>query len=193
MKKFSMTLMFGLLLTLAISASAMARPVSSPWPWMMRAWEWPPSRVVSISPSTRSKPAPHSSNCRTSSGPWRTTCSTVSVAQPAAGPQRVGDVRLERIVLAEHRGDAALGLPGVAVFEARLADDDDIALFGRLQGRPQTGDARADDHAIGEKLARRDRIDIDQVPPRLAELNPLGRHRPLCFSCSPILYATLHE
>ena len=77
-KKFSMTLMFGLLLTLAISVSAMARPVSSPWAWMMRAWEWPPSRVVSISPFTRSKPAPQSCNCRTSSGPWRTTCSTVS-------------------------------------------------------------------------------------------------------------------
>ena len=113
--------------------------------------------------------------------------------EPAAGPQGVGDVRLERVVLAQHGGDAALGLPGIAVFETRLADDNDVAVVGRFEGGPQAGDAGPDDHAIGEKLVRRDRIDIDQVPPRLAELNPLGRHRPLCFLLTHTVTTAFHE
>jgi len=80
-------------------------------------------------------------------------------------------VRLERIVLVEDRSDSALGLPGVGVFQAAFADDDNVASFGHLQRRPQARQARAYDDAIGEKLVRRHRIDVNQV------LNPLAVRR----------------
>ncbi len=103
------------------------------------------------------------------------------VGDSAAGAERVGDVRFERVLLPQHRGDAALGVPRVALVDVALADDDDVAVVGGLEGGPQAGDARPHNHAVGEKLAGRNRIDVHQVPPGLAETDLLGRRRSLPF------------
>ena len=92
----------------------------------------------------------------------------LGIAQSAAGGQRVGDVGLETIAFPQDRGDAALGLPGVAVFEAGLADEDDVSLLGRLDGGPQAGNTGPYDHAVGKELGRGDGVDIHQVPPKRA-------------------------
>jgi hypothetical protein len=76
------------------------------------------------------------------------------VTYPAAGLDCIGYMRLECVVVIQHRGDAALGLPGVAVLQAALADDDNGSAYPGFDGGSQTGYARSNDHAVREQLMR---------------------------------------
>ena len=72
----------------------------------------------------------------------------VAVAEAGAGDQRVLDVRLEGILRAPHRGDAALRVGGGALRQAVLGQDDDRARLGGLEREGQAGEAAADDQEI---------------------------------------------
>ena len=54
----------------------------------------------------------------------------------------------------KHAGDAALGVVAVALLDAVLGDDQHIEVARHLQGRPQPGDAGADDQQVGEDVRR---------------------------------------
>ena len=57
------------------------------------------------------------------------------VIQPGAGDERVLDVGLERVVLVEHGGDAALRVLRVRLVARALRDDDDLAVRRRPRAR----------------------------------------------------------
>ncbi len=72
------------------------------------------------------------------------------VAQARARHQRVVEVLLGGVALAQGRGYAALGPAGGAVVEAGLGDDDGAQAGGvAAQGRGESGDSGADDHDVG--------------------------------------------
>ncbi len=73
-----------------------------------------------------------------------------TVAQAAAGLERVLDVTLEAVFVGQDRSDAALCVPGVAVAEGAFADKHDAAGFGGFQRRAEAGDAGTDDQAVRE-------------------------------------------
>ena len=66
--------------------------------------------------------------------------------------ERVLDVPLEGVVVAEHRGDAALRPVGVRVVRALLGDDDDPAVLGGPQREVEAGDPRPDDQVVRRQL-----------------------------------------
>ena len=55
------------------------------------------------------------------------------VAEARAGDERVLDVRLERVALGEHGGDAALRVLRVRLVARALGDDDDVAVRRGLE------------------------------------------------------------
>src|SRR5207249_874442 len=82
----------------------------------------------------------------------------VAVAEAVAGSERVGDVRLEAVLRAPHRGDAALRVAAVALGEAVLGDQHDAPgarAAGAAAGVPHAG---ADDARGAARRAR-------QAPP----------------------------
>src|SRR5207249_5528914 len=72
----------------------------------------------------------------------------VAVAEPVAGGERVGDVRLEAILRAPHRGDAALRVAAVALGEPVLGDQHDVPHARALERAGETGDAAAEDQEV---------------------------------------------
>ena len=81
------------------------------------------------------------------------------VAQSAAGLERVGDMVFDPVLAAQHRRDAALCVPGVALVQRPLADQRDIPLSGRFDRGPQARDARSDDQAVRKQLLSRTGVD----------------------------------
>ena len=78
----------------------------------------------------------------------------LAIAQAIADHQRVGDVLLERVVVGQHRGDAALGPVGVGVAGRALGDDGDPAVGGGVEREGQAGDAGAQDQIVGPRPRR---------------------------------------
>jgi hypothetical protein len=54
-------------------------------------------------------------------------------------------VQVRRIVGADGRGDASLGITGVSFFGFRFGEDEDVAGAAQLDRRAKRGDAAADD------------------------------------------------
>ena len=80
------------------------------------------------------------------------------ISDAAAGFHRIGNMRLETVRRGQHRSDAALCVPGIAVGKGTLADQRNIAMLCRFQRRPQTGNAGPDDQTVRKQLLRRSRI-----------------------------------
>ncbi len=77
------------------------------------------------------------------------------VAEPCAGPDRVGGVALGVVVRAHRGGDAALRAAGVGAVERRLGDDGDGAVLGGDQRGVESGQPAADhDHVAARHLIR---------------------------------------
>ena len=97
-----------------------------------------------------------SSSCRArsgrgrASGPSRTTdLDDVAMAEPGAGDERVLGVRLEAVLRAPDRGDAALRVLARALGQAVLRDQRDGAVACALERAGEPGDAAADDEDFG--------------------------------------------
>jgi hypothetical protein len=69
--------------------------------------------------------------------------------------------------LTKHRGDAALGFPGVAVLQSVFANDDDATVICCFDSGAKTSDAGPYNQAIGEELLRRGRVDIYKIPSKV--------------------------
>ena len=76
------------------------------------------------------------------------------LAEAGSGADRILEVQLGRILIAERRGDAALGQEGGRVAQHALADQRDLPFARRAHGRRQAGDAAADDDDVVEALGR---------------------------------------
>lgn len=99
------------------------------------------------------------------------------VAQARARDERVVEMLLGGVALAERRGDAALCPARGAVVEAGLGDDDGPQ-SGRLaaQGRGESGDTGADDHDVGgDGPAGRGRVQA-YAGRRTGGCGPCGTH-----------------
>ena len=72
----------------------------------------------------------------------------IRVAKPGSGLEGVADVEFERILVAHHAGNPALGPSGVGVRRSALGDKRDTALVGGLQSERESGDAAAEDDEI---------------------------------------------
>ena len=72
----------------------------------------------------------------------------VAVAEPVAGGERVGDVRLEAVLRAPHRGDAALRVAAVALGEPVLGDQRDVPGARALERAGEAGDAAAEHQEV---------------------------------------------
>ena len=72
------------------------------------------------------------------------------IAEARPGPQGVDHMGFHRVVGEHRRGDATLGVPGVAVRQGRLGHQGDgVAGVGRPDGGDQSGQAAADDEDVG--------------------------------------------
>jgi len=94
----------------------------------------------------------------------------VFVAYSTTGPEGVVDVSLEGVCFVEDGGDAALGFPGIAVFEAVFAEQQDVTVPGGFDGGAEAGDSGSDDEAIGESLVGGDGVDIDEVSSEIGRI-----------------------
>ena len=74
------------------------------------------------------------------------------VAQRAAGLERVADMVLEAVFGVHDAGDAALGVGAVRYGESILGDHQHRQPRIDGQGRPQAGQAAADDQHVGEEV-----------------------------------------
>ena len=72
----------------------------------------------------------------------------VFVADAGAGHQGVFDMGIEGVLLGEDRCDATLGIVRGGFGDFPLGDHRDLAVFGRLQRKGETGDTAADDEKI---------------------------------------------
>ena len=72
----------------------------------------------------------------------------IFMAEASARPQRVAHVKLERIVLGNNRGDAALGVVGVAFRAIFLGDNRDSPFFCDLQRERKPGNPTAEHQVI---------------------------------------------
>ena len=143
--------------TVATRAAWMAAPVASPPAWRIRARVCAASRPRSSPDSSRSKPTPNRMRSRTRAGPWSQSTRTASwSARPGARLDGVGEVSRGGVVGEERRRDAALRVARAALVECRLGDElDRVARVGRLHGRPEPGDAAADDEHVHHVRLRR--------------------------------------
>ena len=103
----------------------------------MRRWLWPPSRVRASWPSSSSNCVPQRISSSICAGRLADDqLDDGAVAQAAAGGERVLDVVLEAVLRRQHAGDAALGVGAVALLDAVLGDDQDVAGRRAPPGRP---------------------------------------------------------
>jgi hypothetical protein len=72
----------------------------------------------------------------------------VPVAEPVSRDECVGDVRLEAVFRAPHRGDTTLRVAAGALGQAVLGDEDDAACAGALQSAGEARDAAAQDQEL---------------------------------------------
>ncbi len=99
----------------------------------------------------------------------------VAVAEPGAGDERVVDVRLEAVLGAPDRRDAALGVLARTLGQPVLRQEDDLMPCPRTaQRRDQAGDAAADDEKVafdGHELRdSRGQAPGSSAAPRMATL-----------------------
>ena len=73
------------------------------------------------------------------------------IAQARTRPQRVLDVRLERIIDAPHARDSALRVGGVGLVAGRLGQHRDAADSGGLDREDHAGDAAANYQAVAAR------------------------------------------
>ena len=73
---------------------------------------------------------------------------TSSLHSPAPAVERVAHVQLERILLARHRRDAALGVVGVRLRAVLLGDDGHAPVRRDLQREEQPRDAAAENEKV---------------------------------------------
>ena len=66
------------------------------------------------------------------------------VAEPRAGGDRVGEVKIGIIIESDRGGEAALGIPGIALTERAFGDNHDLEALGKLECHRQPGDAGTD-------------------------------------------------
>ena len=85
------------------------------------------------------------------------------VTQPAAGLERVGDMRFERIGFVNRRGDPSLGFERVAFSHSAFADNDHVTVLGRFEGGAQTCYPGPYYQTVGKELRRRDRVNVNQI------------------------------
>ena len=81
------------------------------------------------------------------------------IAQAGAGSQGVLNVRIERVVFGQYRGNAALRPAARAVQQGFFGDQPDFFMIGQLDGQCQAGQAAADDQRV--KLQQFDSRCID--------------------------------
>ena len=134
----------------------------------MRAKEWPPSRVKARPCGVAgflSKLVPHESSSSTRCGPFLDDdLDGLVIAKPGAaffGVVHMDSVAVGRL---KHRGDAALGIPGVGLVDGVLGEQQDVGpLIGRRDRRPQPRHAAADHQDIRELLRQPGGFEGDQI------------------------------
>ena len=85
----------------------------------------------------------------------------LGLAAEVAGAQRVLEVQLRAVVLADGGLDAAFGHHGVAVAQAQLGGEDHLrALLGRGERRGAAAAAAADDQHVGGHELRAGDVDV---------------------------------
>ena len=72
----------------------------------------------------------------------------VFMTETGAGNQRIVDMRPNRIIFIQHRGNAALGIVCRALCRIILAEHHDLALIGQFQGQCHAGCATADNQDV---------------------------------------------
>ncbi len=92
-----------------------------------------------------------------------------SIAQLAAGGERVGDVILEAVFGIQHAGDAPLGLGAIRFLQLILAHHHDRK--PRIGGnrRPQAGQSAADDQHVAKSVRHPLGMKRDQIAGRVFE------------------------
>ena len=101
----------------------------------------------------------------------------LGIAQAAADRDRVLRVLLGRISVSEHGCDPALGLPGVALLQFVLRDDDDACVSRGLDGGAQTGDAGPDHEQVGEHVRHGRAVERDKIARCIRRLAGRGCHQ----------------
>ncbi len=101
------------------------------------------------------------------------------IAEPCAGGERVLDMGVDRVCVAEDGGDSALCPGCVGLIEWSFGEDDDLAVVSGRGGGTESGDASSYDEGIGENLGQKSRAERDQIP-SLVEKAFHGRKK-----CSP--------
>jgi len=76
----------------------------------------------------------------------------VSVAQIAAGGDRVFDVSRHWVLFVPDGGDSALCVHAVGVFESAFAEENDLELRINGEGGAEPGKSTADDENVGKKV-----------------------------------------
>ena len=139
--------------TRAQSARAISRPVAS-CACSTRRTLCAPSRASAGCPSaSRSNATPQSISSRTYARSFvDEDVDGRFVAQSGAGGQRVGAMQFRGIVGTKRRGDAALGVPGVALGGTGLREEQDVARADEVSEGSQSGDAAPDHDEIGPQL-----------------------------------------
>ena len=147
--------MFGCAATAASNARSISRPVMS-FACRMRRLEWPPSVPRSSSRAPCDRGISRSVKFHAQLDQLRDArraflddgADDVFLAQARARLQRVAHVQLERILLAGHRRDAALGVVGVRLRAVLLGDDGHAPVRRDLQGERKPRDAAAENEEI---------------------------------------------
>jgi len=85
------------------------------------------------------------------------------IAESAACAQGIGNVRFEFVGFVEDRGDASLGVPGIAVFDGSFCNDGYGAVLRGLDCSAKARDACADYQIVGRLLVRGNGIDINEI------------------------------
>ena len=74
------------------------------------------------------------------------------IAETVAGGDRVGRMQLRRIIGANGRRNAALGVAGIAFLGFCFCEDQNVTGAAQLRRRAQRGDAAADDEKVRVKV-----------------------------------------
>ena len=105
----------------------------------------------------------------------RATRTARSSHRPSPAAMVSARVQLGRVAGADRRGDAALGVAGVALARLGLGEDEDVAGAGELGGRAQRRDAAADDEEVRAKVHAVPDAVILPSPPTMS--SPPARRR----------------
>jgi len=85
------------------------------------------------------------------------------IAESAACAQGISDVRFEFVGFFEDRGDASLGVPGIAVFDGSFCNDGYGVVLRGLDCSAKACNAGADYQVVGRLLVRGNGVNINEI------------------------------